>query len=141
MRLTNKQLEIVVEEIYNRVSKPVIENNNKVLEEVILPEDDLYLKDVATYSNVQESIDKLEKIKDSLEEKWKDKTYNDYAFNKYSYELFGKNQINKYKDFIRKQKVILADYPSHKEIEKQVILSGNKDIPELIETVIKALKR
>ena len=29
----------------------------------------------------------------------------------------------------------------HKDIEKQVILAGNKDIPELIETVIKSLKK
>ena len=61
MRLTNKQLEIVVDEIYNRVSKPIIEANNKALEKVTLPEDDLYLKDVATYTSIQESIDKLEK--------------------------------------------------------------------------------
>ena len=141
MRLTNKQLEIVVDEIYNRVSKPIIEANNKALEDVILPEDDLYLKDVATYNSVQESIDKLEKIKDNLEEKWKGKTYNDYEFSEYAYRIFRENQIDEYTHHIKKQNVVLAEFPSRNEIEKQIILAGNKDIPELIETVIKSLKK
>jgi hypothetical protein len=141
MRLTNKQLEIVVDEIYNRVSKPIIEANNKALEEVILPEDDLYLKDVATYNSIQESIDKLEKIKDNLDEKWKGKTYNDYEFSSYSYNMFRSGQIDDYKKFIKKQSVVLADFPSRKDIEKQVILAGNKNIPELIETIIKSLQK
>ena len=42
---------------------------------------------------------------------------------------------------LKKQNVVLAEIPSHKDIEKQVILAGNKDIPELIETVIKSLKK
>lgn len=141
MRLTNKQLEIVVDEIYNRVSKPIIEANNKALEKVTLPEDDLYLKDVATYTSIQESIDKLEKIKDNLEDKWKGKTHNNYEFSAYTYTMFTSGQIDGYIYHIKKQNVVLAEIPSHKDIEKQVILAGNKDIPELIETVIKSLKK
>jgi hypothetical protein len=141
MRLTNKQLEIVVDEIYNRVSKPIIEANNKALEKVILPDDDLFLKDVATYTSIQESIDKLEKIKDNLAGKWKGKTYNDYEFSSWSYDNFRESVINNYKEFIKRQYVALAEAPSHEDIEKQVILAGNKDIPELIETVIKSLKK
>lgn len=141
MRLTNKQLEIVVDEIYNRVSKPIIEANNKALEKVILPDDDLFLKDVATYTSIQESIDKLEKIKDNLEGKWKGKTYNDYEFSEYTYRIFRENQIDEYTHHIKKQNIVIAEFPSHKDIEKQVILAGNKDISELIETVIKSLKK
>jgi len=141
MRLTNKQLEIVVDEIYNRVSNPIIEANNKALEKVTLPDDDLFLKDVATYTSIQESIDKLEKIKDNLEEKWKDVTYNDFDFSSWGYDNFREKYINDYKKFIKKQNVVLAEAPSHKDIEKQVILAGNKDIPELIETVIKSLQK
>ena len=141
MRLTNKQLEIVVDEIYNRVSKPIIEANNKALEKVTLPEDDLYLKDVATYTSIQESIDKLEKIKDNLEDKWKGKTPNNYECSAYSYNMFTSGQLDDYIYHIKKQNVVIAEFPSHKDIEKQVILAGNKDIPELIETVIKSLKK
>lgn len=141
MRLTNKQLEIVVDEIYNRVSKPAIEANNKAIEGVILPEDDLYLKDLSTYNSIQESIDKLEKIKDNLEKKWKGKTHNNYEFSQYSYDIFRESEIDKYTYHIKKQNVALAEFPSRNEIEKQIILAGNKDIPELIETVIKSLKK
>jgi hypothetical protein len=55
--------------------------------------------------------------------------------------MFRSGQIDGYKKFIKKQSVVLADFPSRKDIEKQVILAGNKNIPELIETIIKSLQK
>lgn len=139
MRLTNKQLEIVVNEIYKQVSKPIIEANNKALEEVTLPENDPYLKDVATYNSVQESIDKLKKIQENINDKWESTELNGFNFNNcWPCPI---RYVNDYIKHIKQNSVVLADFPSRYEIEKQIILAGNKDIPELIKTVVNMFKK
>jgi len=139
MRLTNKQLEIVVDEIYNQVSKPIIKANNKALNSIVIEEDD-YLKDRKEYLKLKNKISKLEKEIDNLEKLYcRGTTYNGYEFKSWS-RPFGDSEYDDYLNFHKKSSVILAEFPTKDDIERQVILAGNKDIPAIIEAIVSKFK-
>jgi len=135
MRLTNKQLQIVVEEVYNKVSLPIIESNNKLIESIELPIDQ-YLIDCNEVEKLQAKIVKLNKEAEVLKNKYYEKKYNGFKFNwmpmdnKTSYVKFQKEKLSKPKHYL-----------NEREIEKQVILAGNRDIPTLIEELIIKLSK
>ena len=133
MRLTNRQQEIIIDEIYNQVSKPIIEANNKALESVKINENDQYLLDCAEYDRLEKEEHRIEDLKKNIENKYYQKTFNGFEFN---YSPMYKNKRVNYIDYLKSSQVILKDYISKQTIEKELILAGNKDIPELIESIV-----
>ena len=43
MRLNNKELKVVVDEIYKRVSQPIVDANEKIKQDIVV--DDAFIKD------------------------------------------------------------------------------------------------
>ena len=138
MRMNAKTMQIVVDEIYNQVSKPIIEANNKALDSVKIKPDQ-YLKDREKYLKLELQKKAIEKEMDDLETPYKkNREYNgfDFGWSRPFYE-------GTYADYIKyckTQQVILKEVPSKSDIEKEIILAGNKDIPALIELVVNKLK-
>lgn len=140
MRLTNRQQEIIIDEIYKQVSEPIIEANNKALENAKIKQDQ-YQKDREKYLALQEKKNLLEKEMDKLEKPYeKGATFNGYKFSSWSCPFYEDN-YNNYIKHCKKQLVVMAEYPSKQNIEKELILAGNKDIPELIETIVAKFKK
>lgn len=133
MRLTNRQQEIIIDEIYKQVSKPIIEANNKALDSVKINENDQYLLDCAEYDRLEKEENRIENLKKDLANKYYQKTFNGFEFN---YSPMHKGNRVEYIDYLKSSQVVLLDTISKKDIEKELILAGNKDIPELIEAVV-----
>ena len=134
MRLTNKQLDIVVDEIFEQVSKPIIEANNKAFDSIEI-EDDEYLLDVKRHKLLSKKKSKLEEEMSSISTKYTRNTFNGFSFSwspMYSEDTYIKH--------LKSKLVKTKEYPSKDDIEKQVILAGNKEIPELIELLVKKLQ-
>lgn len=126
MKLTNKQLDIIVGELYDRISKPIIKENNEALDNYKVPKNQ-YLKDVERYKKLRDEID-------ALYTKYRGKTVNGYTFSNYGNPM---EQDGSYKRQIAKDNVKLKDYPSKTDLERKVVLSGNADLSELIESITK----
>ncbi len=133
MRLTNRQQEIIIDEIYNQVSKPIIEANNKALESVKINENDQYLLDCAEYDRLEKEENRIETEKKVLADKYYQKTFNGFEFN---YSPMYNCKRAEYIKYLKSSQVVLLDTVSKQTIEKELILAGNKDIPELIETIV-----
>ena len=138
MRLTNRQQEVIIDEIYKQVSEPIIEANNKLLESVKINENDQYLLDCAEYDRLEKEENRIENLKKDLANKYYQKTFNGFEFN---YSPIYKDSRDKYINYLKSSQVVLLDTISKKDIEKELILAGNKDIPELIETIVAKLKK
>lgn len=142
MRLSNKQLEIVVNEIYEQVSKPIIKANKEAIDKVELDiEKDEYLQDYESWKLLQSKINDLNneitnlgQQQKELANKYKDKEYNGFRFSTWTSDIF--NHSNKYIKYMKEKQVNIKSYPTIIDIEKQVILAGNKDIPNLIEQIV-----
>lgn len=135
--MNQKTMQIVVDEIYNQVSLPIIEANNKALDKVVIKKDQ-YLKDREKYLVLQEQIKKLQKECEVLEFPYEhNKTFNGYKFNSWG-NPFGEEEA--YLKFQKRKILGLKEVPSKSSIEKEIILSGNKDIPALIELIVTKLK-
>jgi hypothetical protein len=140
MRLTNRQQEIIIDEIYKQVSEPIIEANNKALDSVKIKSDQ-YQKDREKYLALQEKKNLLEEEMKKLEKPYeRDTTFNGYKFNSW-YSPFREEDYNNYIKHCKKQLMLMAEYPSRQDIEKELILSGNKDIPELIKIIVDKYKK
>ena len=133
MRLTQKQQEIIIDEIYNQVSKPIIEVNNKALESVKINENDQYFLDCAEYDRLEKEADRIEDLKEAIVNKYYNTTLNGFKF---MYSPVNKNNREQYAKHLKESQVVLLDIIYKEDIEKELILSGNKDIPELIETIV-----
>lgn len=140
MKLTNKQISIVIDEIYNQVSLPIIEENNSKIDSVILKKDS-YMKDYEKVVELKKQIEKIEENITKLENKYSKKIINDFEFPNWISDVFSPRIFDKYTKFLKKSFVILKKYPSKEEIEKEIILAGNKDIPELISNLVAKLKQ
>ena len=138
MRMNAKTMQIVVDEIYNQVSKPIIEANNKALDSVKVKPDQ-YLKDREKYVKLELQKKAIEKEMDDLEVPYeKNREYNGFDFGWSS--PFYEREYDKYIKHCKSQQVILKEVPSKNDIEKEIILAGNKDIPALIELIVNKLK-
>ena len=133
--LTNKQLEIVVDEIFDKVSQPIIDKNKKQLEAVELPKFQ-YFKDAEACKKISEKIEVLEKLKTSLKDKYYRKEYEGFKFGWVPF-----SEISDFENFKKKELTTTTEYPSRDVIERQVILAGNSDIPKLIEELINKLSK
>jgi hypothetical protein len=138
MRLTNRQQEIIIDEIYEQVSEPIIEANNKALDSVKINENDQYLLDCAEYDRLEKEENRIESLKKDLANKYYQKTFNGFEF---GYSPMYKGNRAEYINYLKSSQVILLDTISKTDIEKELILAGNKDIPELIETIIAKFKK
>ena len=138
MRLTQRQQEIIIDEIYNQVSKPIIEANNKALESVKINENDQYFLDCAEYDRLEKEADRIEALKEAIVTKYYNTTLNGFKF---MYSPVNKNNRVQYAKHLKESQVVLLDIISKEDIEKELILSGNKDIPELIKTIVEKYKR
>ena len=138
MRMNAKTMQILVDEIYKQVSVPAIEANNKALEGVEIKPDQ-YLKDREKYLKLELQKKAIEKEMDDLEVPYeKNREYNGFVFG-WSGPFYERDYDN-YIKHCKSQQVILKEVPSKSDIEKEIILAGNKDIPVLIETVVSKLK-
>ena len=134
MRMNNKTMQIVVDEIYKQVSEPIIENN-KVIIEGFVPKKTQYHKDCEKYNTLKEEIKELEKQCTALKNKYQNKTVNGYKFS-YWDNPFNNIELKNYEV----SQAPVKKYPSKDDIEKEIILAGNKDIPALIELIVNKLK-
>ena len=131
MRMNNKTMQIVVDEIYNQVSKPIIEANNKLVESADI--DDLYTRD---YKKCQKLYKKIYEINKEIEELKENYRYKVFKGFKFDYDAFCTSNYNRYIE----SQLDLQNFPSKSDIEKEIILAGNKDIPALIELIVNKLK-
>ena len=138
MRLTKRQQEIIIDEIYNQVSKPIIEANNKALESVKINENDQYFLDCAEYDRLEKEADRIEGLKRAIVNKYYNTTLNGFKF---MYSPVNKNNRAQYAKHLKESQVVLLDIVSKEDIEKELIISGNKDIPELIKTIVNKYKK
>jgi hypothetical protein len=138
MRLTKRQQEIIIDEIYKQVSEPIIAANNKTLEAVKINENDQYLLDCIEYDRLEKEESKIENLKRDLENKYYKKTFNGFEFD---YSPMYNSRRSEYTKYLKKSQVVLLDTVSKEDIEKELILAGNKDIPELIKTIIAKFKK
>ena len=139
MRMNAKTMQIVVDEIYKQVSEPIIEANNKALDGIKVKPDQ-YIKDREKYLKLKEQRDDIDKLMDELEKPYeRNNTFNGYGFRSWS-SPFDSDDYEKYIRHCKSQQVILKEVPSKDDIEKEIILAGNKDIPALIEMVVNKLK-
>lgn len=138
MRMNTKTMQIVVDEIYNQVSKPIIEANNKALDGIKVKPDQ-YIKDREKYLKLELQKKAIEKEMDDLEVPYeKNREYNGFDFG-WSGPFYERDYDN-YIKHCKSQQVILKEVPSKDDIEKEIILAGNKDIPALIELIVNKLK-
>jgi len=128
MRLNNKELKVVVDEIYKRVSQPTVDKNIKIEESIDIK--DSVIEDYEIYQSFQVQIDQLEKLQQEITNKYRNNTVNNYSFGWNPFQKGG--DINNY---IKRQKSLdprLLKYPTKEEIESQIIIAGYSEIPELI---------
>lgn len=124
MRLNNKELKVVVDEIYRRVSQPIVDANEKIKDGIVI--DDEYTQQ---FNVVTDLISKRNAIDNEIHK------INSYLIDKvgigvtgYSREILLKQYINRVKNGSDK----LAKYPTKEDIESQIIIAGYSEIPELI---------
>lgn len=132
MRLNNKELGVVVDEIYKKVSQPIVDENDKIKENIVV--DDEYTRDFAIVTDL---ISQIHKINDEISR------MNDHWVRKVNIGLSGYNRDGTLKQYISKVKSSsdkLAKYPTKEEIESQIIISGYSEIPELISRIVDMYK-
>ena len=127
MRLNSKELKVVVDEIFNRVSFPIVQENEKLMESIII--EDEYTKDYQTVTELQNKINELQDVIYNLNKKWIDKST--IGLTGYQRE----NLLKRYISVERSKDPRIKKYPSHSEIEAKIIISGYSEIPELIDQI------
>lgn len=127
MRLNNKELKVVVDEIYKRVSQPIVDANKRITDAVEIKDD--YTKDCIYYDNLEKDIVALNDRKFELNQKWRDVKVGNINL---GYNPLVKNMRQFYVDAKKSELDGLAKYPTKEEIESQVIIAGYSEIPELI---------
>lgn len=141
-RMTNRERDVIVDEIYSKVSLPIKEENKLIIAKTSIIESSYdYLEDAKAYEKLLKRVEKLELEMESIATKYKGSVSDSgFKYHNYSTRVMKEEQRNK---FIEHEKVTIANLktpPSKDEIEKQVILAGNKDIPALIEELTLKLK-
>lgn len=132
MRLNNKELKIVVDEIFKRVSQPTIDQNFKIEESIEI--NDEVIADYNLFQELQRQIYELQDLQFNLTEKYRNKVVNGYKFGCFPMQTYSTD----IKCYIRKQKSLdnrIKNYPTKEEIKAQIIISGYSEIPELIERI------
>lgn len=124
MRLNNKELKVVVDEIYKRVSQPIVVENEKIKDTIIV--DDEYVKDFATVTDLLSQVNELNDKIQSINKYWVEKV--GISVSGYSRD----GSLRQYIQRIKNSSDKLKKYPTKEEIESQIIIAGYSEIPELI---------
>lgn len=136
MNLTNKQLELMVDEIFLQVSMPIIALNKKAIKEVELPKNDPWAVKIARMKELQNILDKANKEAEELEDQCK---------RKYKDVYFGYGNIGEFAKILeearRKDLAIKLPYPIKKELETKIVLSGSKDLGQLLDEIVSAYNK
>jgi hypothetical protein len=137
-KLLKRELDIVKEEIYNKVTIPAIEHNNDVINNFKVPSNNQYIKDFIKYQQLDAKRLELSLQMESLQQVYSKVKTDKFVFPAY-YDVFSKFTVETYKKSLIDPKLFNKTY-SKSDIEREIILAGNKDIPELIESIINKLK-
>lgn len=124
MRLNNKELTIVVNEIYERISQPIVDQNNKIKDSIIVEDD--YTRDFEMVTELINRKAEIDKEINRIQQYWLEKI---------GHSITGYNReglLRTYIDKIRLNSDKLAKYPTKQEIEAKIIIAGYSEIPELI---------
>lgn len=127
MRLNNKELKVVVDEIYKRVSQPVIEANKIITDKIEINDD--YTNDCELFDKLEEEGYRIQDQKIKLAQKWRDFNVGNINL---GYNPMVKNMRQFYVAARKAETEGLAKYPTKEEIESQIIIAGYSEIPELI---------
>jgi len=121
MKLTNKQLEIVVDILYEKISKPIIEKNEKLKKAYVIDEtaiDIVSILDIISTENI------LDTMKKEFKERYPE--YNStWTFN--AKDILKNIKAKQVENNIDKISVL-----SKRELEAQVILSSEKKLEDII---------
>lgn len=134
MKLTNKQLDIIVKRIYETVSKSITDKNKELLSKFKIPNHQ-YFKDKDACDKIDLMIEDLEEKRSKLINKYKSKTINGYTFLSWTSDVFLERIKTDYIKHLASKEYNFKEVPSKREIEEEIILSSNKDIPTLIEAL------
>jgi len=129
MRLNNKELKVVVDEIYKRVSQPIVDANEKIKDSIVV--DDDYTRDFSIVTDLLSQSDKINEEIQRINKYWIDK--------KVHFGLSGYNRegsLRAYINMVKSSSAKLSKYPTKEEIESQIIIAGYSEIPELIAQII-----
>lgn len=132
MGLSNKQIGHIVEEIFEKVSQPIINENNRLLETADYDRDHEFLKEYDLYQEYQKQMNEIQEKMAKMRGEWANKNIGILPLGFYPF--------NNNRELIIKQLKIentaLRKYPERTDIERQVILNENNDIPKLIQMLI-----
>lgn len=142
MKLTNKQLDIIVDDLFERINTSNIQKNKEIEENsslaAISPE---YFKKALEYKELEEEEERLltrlsalRNKKDDLSRDWKYKVIKGIRL---SYYPFSESSLSEFKRKYLISKGLLFEIVDRKTIERKVILSSNSDIKTLIEEILK----
>jgi len=133
-KITVTERNIIVDDLFNRISQPIIEENEKKIKEYVFNEEELkVVKKIETYFVLEERIKKMRAEQDSLSNEIKKFTFMGYAKDK-------EDILDSFRNRQAQKKLILKKYPSTKQILTQFILNSNKSIPEIIKTLLEEFK-
>jgi hypothetical protein len=133
-KITVTERNIIVDDLFNRISQPIIEENEKKIKEYVFNEEELkVVKKIETYFVLEERIKKMRAEQDSLSNEIKKFTFMGYAKDK-------EDILDSFRNRQAQKKLILKKYPSTKQIQTQFIINSNKSIPEIIKTLLEEFK-
>jgi hypothetical protein len=126
MKYTKQQLDLIVTNIYNQISKPIEEENRKILDAAPMPTNIPILKDILEYQKHEETVRKLTILKDKLIKKYLGKA--DLFYNSASFK--------RYVDDLKKTTMVLKQPPTKTEIEYEILINSDEDIKKIIEALL-----
>lgn len=139
--LTNYQIGILRDEIKRQISdyNNSIKNINEIKEEIYNELYNSYEKDINRLNEIEKTIDLLKKEKQKLI-----KSLSDQFNLGHYYGLKGDGNFIRNSDmFKNKVKELIQQYGlisiSDKEIETQIVLSGNSNLGAIVENIVKSL--
>lgn len=131
MRLNNKELKIVVDEIYKKVSLPSIEKNKVIMDGIVYQDE--YTKDVEEFNKLMQESNRLRELANVYVNKY----YMKEDFNGFNFKFKSvPGCLDEYIKFQKQKCDKLLKYPTKEEIEAKIIISGYSEIPEIIERII-----
>jgi hypothetical protein len=126
MKYTKQQLTLIIDKIYDEISKPIILENEQIIDAIELEETPV-IKDKKEINEIDHVIKTLQKRRNDISNKYK------YDSLEYKY-IFNVN--NKYILDKKKEQVILKTYPSKQDIEYELLINSNSDIQTIVDKLI-----
>ena len=134
MRLTNKQVEILSEEIYEKVKKE-IEEFNSIHDTAPFDKTDPYFNDYEFVKKLEKEIEIKRELIENTARRYINKEHKNYKFSPRESQIFTEKSKKEYIETLQGKKKM----PSLREIEKALILSALNNPNNIIETVTNQL--